>query len=286
LSAAAVARTFSRRMSYVRTRLGRWFYEERGVARRPGDPAIVLWPSLLFDGGMWKHQVEPLSALGRVVVFDGPGHGKSEVPPPFSLEDNADALTDAFGELQIDKAVFIGLSWGGMVAMRLALQHPQRVRALALLDTNADAEERLRLVKYRAFISFWRRFGLPQVLADAQLAPIYFAEGTRAREPELVERWVRTVNGCPRDGIARASLAVVVHRKDIASRLGAIRAPTLVVCGREDRATEPAHSERIAAAIPGAKLVLIDGAGHVSALEQPRAVNDVLVPFVAAQVGS
>jgi 3-oxoadipate enol-lactonase len=273
-------------MSYVRTRLGRWFYEERGVARRPGDPVVVLWPSLLFDGGMWKHQIEPLAALGRVVVFDGPGHGKSEVPPPFSLEDNTDALTDAFAELQIDQAVFVGLSWGGMIAMRLALQHPQRVRALALLDTNADVEERLRKVKYRAFVSFGRRFGIPKVLADAQLAPIYFTEGTRARQPELIDRWIRTVNGYPRDGVARASLAVVVQRKDIFPRLGSIRAPTLVVCGREDRATEPEHSERIARAIPGAKLVLVDGAGHVSALEQPKAVNDVLVPFVAAQVGS
>jgi 3-oxoadipate enol-lactonase len=273
-------------MSYVRTRLGRWFYEERGTARRPGDPVIVLWHSLLFDGGMWKHQVEPLSALGRVVVFDGPGHGKSEVPPPFSLEDNADALTDAFAELGVDKVVFAGLSWGGMLAMRLALQHPRRVRALALLDTNAEAEERLRLVKYRAFVSFGRRLGIPKVLADAQLAPIYFTEGTRARAPELIDRWIRTVNGFPREGLARASLAVVVHRKDILPRLGSIRVPTLVLCGREDRATEPVHSERIAAAIPGAKLVLIDGAGHISALEQPKAVNEALVPFVASQLGS
>jgi 3-oxoadipate enol-lactonase len=273
-------------MSYVRTRLGRWFYEERGIARRSGDPAIVLWPSLLFDGGMWKHQIEPLSAIGRVVVFDGPGHGKSEVPPPFSLEDNTDALTDAFAELQIDRVVFVGLSWGGMVGMRLALQHPQRVGALALLDTNAEREERLRLVKYRAFVSFGRRFGIPKVLADAQLAPIYFAEGTRARQPELIERWVRTLNGFSRDGIARAALAVVVHRKDILGRLGSIRVPTLVVCGREDRATEPEHSQRIASAIAGATLVLVDGAGHVSALEQPRAVNDALVPFVASQVRS
>jgi pimeloyl-ACP methyl ester carboxylesterase len=62
--------------------------------------------------------------------------------------------------------------------------------------------------------------------------------------------------------------------------------PTLVLCGREDRATEPVHSERIAGAIPGAKLVLVDGAGHVSTLEQPKAVNDALVPFVAAQLGA
>ena len=233
---------------------------------------------------MWKHQIEPLAALGRVIVFDGPGHGKSEVPPPFSLEDNADALTDAFGELQIDKAVFVGLSWGGMVGMRLALQHPQRVRALGLLDTNADPEERLRKVKYRAFVSFGRRFGIPKVLADAHLAPIYFAEGTRARQPELVDRWLRTVNGYPRDGVARASLAVVVQRKDILPRLGAIRAPTLVLCGREDRATEPVHSERMAAAIPGARLAWIEDAGHASALEQPEAVNAVLGSFVREQL--
>jgi 3-oxoadipate enol-lactonase len=273
-------------MPYVRTRLGRWFYEERGAAKRSSDPAIVLWHSLLFDGGMWKPQVEPLAALGRVVVFDGPGHGKSEVPPPFSLEDNTDAIPDALAELGIDQCVFAGLSWGGMLGMRLALKHPSRVRALALLDTSAEAEERVRMVKYRLFTSFGRRFGFPKGLAESQLAPIYFSESTRAREPQLVERFIRTANGYPRDGVSRAALAVVVQRKSILPRLGSIRVPTLVLCGREDRATEPVHSERIAAAIPGAKLVYIEGSGHISTLEQPAAVNDVLVPFVAAQVGS
>ena len=67
-------------------------------------------------------------------------------------------------------------------------------------------------------------------------------------------------------------------------QLRAIACPTLVVCGRDDRATPPANSERIAAKIRDAKLVRIDGAGHMSALEQPEQVNDVLVPFVAAQI--
>jgi 3-oxoadipate enol-lactonase len=271
-------------MPYVRTRLGRWFYEERGAAKRPGDPTIVLWHSLLFDGGMWKHQVEPLAALGRVVIFDGPGHGKSEVPPPFSLEDNADAMVDALGELQIDKLVMCGLSWGGMVGMRLALQHPQRVRALALLDTNAEAEVRANVVKYRLFVSFGRRLGIPRLLAELQLGPIFFAQGSRARDPQLVERFARNANGFPREGVARASLAVVIHRKDILPRLGSIKVPTLVMCGRDDRATPPVHSERIAHAIPGSKLVMVENSGHVSTLEQPKAVNDVLLPFVAAQL--
>ena len=272
-------------MSYVRTRLGRWFCDERGAVKRSGAPAVVLLHGLLFDGGMWRHQIEPLAAFGRVVVLDGPGHGKSEVPPPFSLEDNADAMLDAFGELGIDRAVVVGLSWGGMVAMRLSLQHPQRVQALALLDTSAEAEERARLVKYRLLVSFSRRFGFPKGVADHQIVRLYFTENTYATQPELVERFVRTVNGFPRDGLARSSLAVI-KRKDILPGLGSIRAPTLVLCGREDRVTEPVHSEHIARSIAGARLVMIEGAGHVTALEQPRAVNEALVPFVARQVGS
>jgi 3-oxoadipate enol-lactonase len=270
---------------YVRTRLGRWFYEERGTARRSGDPAVVLWPSLLCDGGMFRHQIEPLSALGRVLVFDGPGHGKSEVPPPFSLEDNAAALVDAFGELRVERAIVVGLSWGGMLGMRVALTHPDRIRALALLDTSADAEKPARAVKYRLFVSVSRRIGMPPALIERQIVPLFFTAGTRRDRPEVVARFVRAANGFPREGLARAALAVVVHRTSILDRLGAVRAPTLVICGREDAATELDRSERIAQRIPGAQLVVIDDAGHLSALERPQPVNDALVPFVAANLG-
>jgi 3-oxoadipate enol-lactonase len=271
-------------MPYARTRLGRWFYEERGVPARAGDAAILLWPSLLFDGGMWRHQVEPLSALGRVLVFDPPGHGKSEVPPLFSLEDNADALLDALGEVRANRVVVVGLSWGGMVGIRFALQHSTRVAALALLDTSADPEDRFRAVKYRTFVSFARRFGMPPALLRAQIAPAMFCDRTLRERPELVERFARAANGFPREGTARAALGVVIHRKAISHRLRELTVPTLVVCGREDRSTEPVHSERIAAAIPGARLVWIADAGHVSALEQPDAVNAAVVPFVREHV--
>jgi 3-oxoadipate enol-lactonase len=80
--------------------------------------------------------------------------------------------------------------------------------------------------------------------------------------------------------VARAALAVLVHRRDILANIDVIRVPTLVICGAEDRATELMHSQRIAERIAGAKLVVIQGAGHLSALEQPDAVNEALVPFV------
>jgi 3-oxoadipate enol-lactonase len=129
-------------------------------------------------------------------------------------------------------------------------------------------------------VSFGRRFGMPRVLTDSQVTPLFFSDGTLASRPELVERVTRAGNGFPREGVARAALAVLVHRRDILANIDVIRVPTLVICGAEDRATELMHSQRIAERITGAKLVVIQGAGHLSALEQPDAVNEALVPFV------
>jgi 3-oxoadipate enol-lactonase len=272
-------------MPYVRTRLGRWFFEEKGKVARPGAPAIVLWPSLLCDGGMWRRQTEALAAFGRVLVFDGPGHGKSESPPPFTLEENADALDDALGELRAEDVVMVGLSWGGMVAMRLALQHPSRVKALALFDTSAEAEEPRRVLKYGVLIALSRYFGMPRPIAQTVIAPLLLSDRARARDPELVGRLIRSANGFPREGAARAAIAVVVRRRDILDRLAAIRVPTLVACGTEDRSTEPVHARRIADRIPGARLVMLEGVGHLGALEAPERVNEILVPFVREALG-
>jgi pimeloyl-ACP methyl ester carboxylesterase len=234
---------------------------------------------------MWRHQIEPLSALGRVIVFDPPGHGKSEIPPVFTLEDNAEALADALDELRVDRAVMVGLSWGGMLSMRLALQHPSRVAALVLMDTSAEREARWNTVKYGAFASYGRRLGLPPALLEKQVTPAMFCDRTLAEKRELVERFVRTVSGFSPEGTARAAKAVVIHRTSVLERLRGVQVPTLVVCGREDRGTPPVHSERLAAAIPGARLAWIEDAGHLTALEQPAAVNAILVPFVRDQLG-
>jgi 3-oxoadipate enol-lactonase len=266
-------------MPYVRTRLGRLFYEQRGEPHRDGAPAIVLLHGLFFDGGSWRGQLEALSALGRVVVIDGPGHGKSEPPPRFVLEEQADALLDAFGDLGVARALVVGLSWGGMVGMRLALQHPSKVAGLALLDTSAEKLTIVERLRYRAFVSMHRRIGIPRALFMKEVAPLMFAARTLRERPELVDESYRRTMGFDREGVARASLAVVVHRTNILPKLGAIRAPTLVMCGREDRATPPAQAERLARAIPGARLEVLDGLGHMSTLEDPGAVNAHLVPF-------
>jgi 3-oxoadipate enol-lactonase len=264
---------------YVSTRLGRWYYEEHGDAAGGRALTMILFPSFLTDGGMWDGQVEALAAHGRVVVVDPPGHGKSEPPPPFSLDDCSRALLDAADALGIERFAMVGLSWGGMLGMRIAVLAPDRVTSLALLDTSAAPEQMRNRVRYRAMLSTYRRVGFPAWLADRRIVPLFFAEDTLRERAELARRFWNDASGFSREGVYRAGKAIF-QRGDFRTELARIRAPTLVLCGSGDRATPPERSREIAAGIAGAELVLIERAGHLSPVEQPDAVNAALVPFV------
>jgi 3-oxoadipate enol-lactonase len=270
---------------YVSTRLGRWYYEEHGKPRRDDDAAIVLWPSFLTDGGMWDEQIRPLSDVGRVLVFDGPGHGHSETPPPFSLDDNARALLDALDALRAKRFVMAGLSWGGMIGMRLAVIAPERAKALALLDTSAAPELMKNRVQYRAMLSTFHRVGFPSWAADRRIIPLFFCARTLRERPELAKTFWHDAVGFSREGVYKAGKAIF-QRADFRGELGRIKAPTLVMCGAEDRATSPEHARELAQGIAGAELVMIEDAGHLSALEQPAKVNTALVPFVKKHVSA
>jgi pimeloyl-ACP methyl ester carboxylesterase len=270
---------------YVSTRLGRWYYEEHGKARREGDAAIVLWPSFLTDGGMWDGQIGPLASEGRVLVFDPPGHGKSETPPPFSLDDNARALLDALDALGAKRFVHVGLSWGGMIGMRLAVLAPERVAALALFDTSAAPEQPRNRVQYRAMLSTFRRVGLPWMLAEWRILPKFFAEETLRTRPELARRFWNDAVGFAREGVYKSGKAIF-QRPDFRDELSKVRAPTLVACGEQDRATPPERSREIASRITGAELAMIPRAGHLCTIEQPETVNAKLVPFVRSHIAA
>jgi pimeloyl-ACP methyl ester carboxylesterase len=259
-------------MAYVQTRLGRWFYEEHGATAREGDSTIVLLHGLLFDGGMWRGQVGPLSALGRVVVFDAPGHGKSEVPPPFTLEEHARALVDAFDELRIATAVTVGLF------------RPARVAAMVLLGATADRPIWRERVEYRALCALALRIGLPPALARRKVVPLMFGRQTLAERPGLVVEFLRTLGGFPREGLVRATHAVSIDRVPILDSIRELKMPTLVGHGEDDTATPGDHSRRIASRIAGSSLAVFPGLGHMSALEGPEVVNRWVVPFVAEHV--
>jgi 3-oxoadipate enol-lactonase len=264
--------------------MGKWSYTVHGERRGPGDPDILLLHGLFIDSTLWRAQIEPLARLGRVVALDMPGHGRSEVPPPFDLHQHAEVLAEALPAMGVGRAVCVGWSWGGTLSLLLALAHPERVAALALLDTNAEAQTAYRKAKYRLLVAIVRRFGLAPWLARSQVAPLMFSPGSRRTRPDLVEEFVRSATELPREALVRAALAVAIEAPDILGRLGGVTVPALVICGREDRGYPPPLSEHLAGALPDGRLEWIEGAGHLSPMERPDEVNRVLVPFIRARM--
>ena len=260
----------------VETRVGRLFVETRGTG-----VAIVLWHSLLCEGGMWRHQVPDLAKQHRVINIDGPGHGRSSsVRRTYSLEDCADAAIEVMDALEVERAHWAGLSWGGMTGMRVALRHPDRLRSMALLDTSADREARRKLPSYRVMAFVARRVGALPMLLD-RIEPLFFTRETRRSQPVVVRDFRDHLARMDPESLGRAVDAVIFDRGDIRDRLGEIRVPTLVMVGTEDVSTPPAKSREIAAGIPGAELVEIPKAAHLSALEQPERVTEELLRFFA-----
>ena len=241
-------------------------------------PAVVLGHSFLCSGAMWAPQIGPLAEHHTVVNVDLRGHGRSgAVARPFTLYDLVEDVTAVLDALRIDRAVWAGLSIGGMVALRAALVVPERVSRLILLDTSAREETvRGRLVHRMLLAAAWvagTRGAMPGIV------PQLFCRQTRTTRPDLIREWRDRIASVPFASI-RYTLAALHARDRIVERLGEIDVPALVVVGAEDVATPPVCSRQIAAGLPNGTYMEIENAGHLAGLEQPEAVNSAILSFL------
>jgi 3-oxoadipate enol-lactonase len=260
----------------IDTRCGRLFVDVRGEG-----PTICLWHSLLCDGGMWDATVAALEGRYRVVNIDAPGHGRSApTQHAYTMDDSVDAALEVVGHLGIERCVWVGLSWGGMVGMRLALRAPSLLSGLVLFDTNAHAESRRKLPSYLVMAAIARRIGTVPLLLD-RMEPIFFSRATRESRPLVVRAFRERLAAMDPPSVGHAVDAVIFGRQDLRPRLPEIRVPTVVICGADDSATPVDRSRAIADAIPGATLELIGGAGHLSAWERPDEANRLISAFLA-----
>lgn len=263
-------------------RCGTLWAEDLGpTGSGPRGLPVVLWHSVLCDGSMWSTLPQRLREAGhRVINLDAPGHGKSApTRKPYTMDDCVDAALSVLDACGIERAIWCGLSWGGMVGMRLAIRAPERVAQLVLMDTNADKEVPEKLPRYRAMAWVTRVFGpLPPILR--RLPPIYFSPVTLEQKPEIVATFLRNVAAMDRHSIRHVVDAIILGRDDVRPRLGAIRVPTLILVGSDDQATPLARSLDIAQGISGSRLVEIPAAGHLSSWEQPAIVAHEILSFL------
>jgi 3-oxoadipate enol-lactonase / 4-carboxymuconolactone decarboxylase len=253
--------------------------------RSDGDPQgtpLVLIHSLGTDLRLWDDLIPRLAATLRLVRFDLRGHGLSADPArELTLVDFSADIAALLDHLEIDKAVILGISIGGLIALDFALRNQARVSSLILADTAA----RIGTPElWQTRMDTLRAHDLAH-LADSILAR-WFASDFATRCPTQFQG-VRTL--FTRNSVVGYTAACAVLRDaDLRAEVPQIKVPTLVLCGAQDAATPPDVVQELAGSLPNAGFVVLPGSGHTPPVEQPQIMADQINAFLRAQqtVGS
>jgi 3-oxoadipate enol-lactonase len=242
-----------------------------------GD-CVVLVHAIGMDHRMWDDLAPFLARQFRVVRVDLRGHGASPVPPrPYSLEALAGDVAAVLDRLAIAKAHLVGLSLGGMIGQAFALEHAGRLGRLVLANTTSSYGPEGRSM-WQARAKAVEAGGLAAI--KDMVMSRYFSDPFRERNPRVVEETARRFLETPAQGYLGCCDAIA--ELDFTADLSRIHARTLAIAGEKDVGTPPSMSEAIAARIPGARLAVIPGAAHLSAVEKPAQFNALVRDFLAS----
>lgn len=228
-----------------------------------GDPTVVLTHGVSASSETWRYQIPDLAEVCRTVTWDLRGHGHSDSPPgPYLLADLARDLLQVADEIGADQIVPLGHSAGGAVSLRFALDYPERTRALVLVGTASEANEKAR--------DFYRQ--LAGIAVERGMEPVAKRLGMAREAANLVPA---NPHGFADVTRAMASL----HEQPLTDRLGEIRCPTLIIVGEKDflgAGGSVIMSRRIA----GSELEIVPERGHGLFLEDPAAFNRRVIAFI------
>jgi YbgC/YbaW family acyl-CoA thioester hydrolase len=246
---------------------------------RGQGPAILFIHGFPLDHSIWEHQLAHLEGWTRIAP-DLRGMGQSDAPDlGYSMATYADDLLALLSSLGVDRVVLCGLSMGGYVAFEIIRRARARVRGLILMDTRAEADS-AETRRARDASSAQAREGGSVAIAAAML-PRMLAESAATEHPALVDRVRRMMEATPVAGILGA-ISTMRDRPDSTPMLPALGdLPSLVVVGEEDRMTPPALSHAIADQIPGSRIVVVPGAGHLTPMERPEMATAAVSDFLA-----
>lgn len=221
---------------------------------------LLLLPGLLNDASLFEHQAGALSDVAQITVVDLTG-----------VDSVAGLAAATLSQAPEGPFVLLGLSMGGYVAFEVLRQAPERVSALALLSTSAHPETREASAGREKLIALAAN-DFPAVI-EALLTRM--AHPDHADTPEVGGMFQSMANGLGREVFVRQERAIM-SRGDSRALLPDIACPTLVVCGQQDLITPPGVHRELAAAISGARFEIIEQCGHLSPLEQPEPLTEIL----------
>lgn len=241
----------------------RLYHEVHGAE---DEPPLILLEGMGGDIPGWRRNIPTLAGDLRVIAYDFRGNGNSDEPiGPCTMETFVDDTIALIDELEIDRAHVYGQSFGGMVAQELALTWSERVRTLILGCTHAGPSRAIRSKASMPKGEPWRAM---------------YAPGFPDRHPEHVAEDLRIGAAQPKHPEGGRRQWEAMQAFDGFDRLPGLRVPTLVLHGTEDQVIPAENARLLAGRIPGAELVLLEGAGHLYHSEQPEAADAAVLDFV------
>ncbi|MEO6623646.1 MAG: alpha/beta hydrolase [Burkholderiaceae bacterium] len=226
---------------------------------------LILLPGLASNAVMWEDQLAALPAeLG------------AHVTDVHAREDSIEAMAAALLREHPGPLILCGASMGGIVAMEVLHQAPERILGLALLGTNPRPEaEDMRRLREAAIVFFEQGRAGEILRANVPLA----FHASRANDTALTDSYMAFVMQAGATQLVRQNRAIIT-RPDARLHLGVARCPVLILCGDSDQLTPPEYSQEMAALIPHAQLVMVPQCGHMLTMEQPEFVNRCLIDWL------
>jgi aminoacrylate hydrolase len=249
------------------------YYEAHGEG-----PPVLLVPGLGGIGAYWQPNIPAFSAKHRVIIHDHRGTGQSSRSSiKYSVDQMTDDLVRLMDHLKIDRAHLVGHSTGGAIGQTLAATRPERLASLVIYSSWTKADP-----------FFKRIFEARRTLLTTAGAAAYVRSTAAFLYPDwwintnaalLEEREKITIPNFPAAEIVASRIDAIVAF-DRTADLARIKAPTLVICAKDDFLTPPYFSEELARLIPGAELQLLDKGGHCASETAPDAFNAAVLKFL------
>jgi pimeloyl-ACP methyl ester carboxylesterase len=238
---------------------------------RSQHPAVD-WPVIFIHGSggnadLWKKVMDGLAKDYHSIAVDLPGHGSSRGEGFQTVAEYGDFVKDFLEALGLKKAALGGHSLGGAIVQDVALRYAQKLTALLLIGTGA----RLRVLP--------EALELLRKMAFGETQPKFYPWGfSEQASPEIIaeaeKEWAKT------GSLVRYHDFLACDRFDNMAEVEKIRLPSLIACGKEDRLTPLKYSQFLNQKLPGSRMELIDGAGHLVMLENPRALTQAILNFL------